>query len=76
VESNIWALHIDARTGKPVGRPERVTSGPDAKPLESVSTDGRRMAFVRYKHCSDGVYHGSESAHQDESHPLQRPHHG
>jgi DNA-binding winged helix-turn-helix (wHTH) protein/Tol biopolymer transport system component len=47
VESNIWALHIDARTGKPVGRPERVTSGPDAKPLESVSTDGRRMAFVR-----------------------------
>jgi DNA-binding winged helix-turn-helix (wHTH) protein/Tol biopolymer transport system component len=47
VESNIWALHIDARTGKPAGRPERVTSGPDAKPLESVSTDGRRMAFVR-----------------------------
>ena len=47
VESNIWALHIDARTGKPVGNPERITSGPDAKPLESVSADGKRMAFVR-----------------------------
>ena len=47
VESNIWALQIDARTGKPVGNPERITSGPDAKPLESVSTDGKRMAFIR-----------------------------
>ena len=47
VESNIWALHIDARTGKPVGNPERITSGPDAKPFESVSADGKRMAFVR-----------------------------
>jgi DNA-binding winged helix-turn-helix (wHTH) protein/Tol biopolymer transport system component len=47
VESNVWALHIDGRTGKPLGNPERITSGPDAKPLESVSADGKRMVFVR-----------------------------
>ena len=47
VESNVWALHIDDRTGEPVGKPERITSGPDAKPLESVSTDGKRMVFIR-----------------------------
>lgn len=71
VESNIWALHIDARTGKPVGRPERVTSGPDAKPLESVSTDGRRMAFVR-TNIAPTVYITEVNPRTKTIAPLQR----
>ena len=71
VESNIWALQIDARTGKPVGKPERITSGPDAKPLESVSTDGKRMAFIR-TNIVPTVYTTEVNQRTRQIAPLQR----
>jgi len=71
VESNVWALHIDSRTGEPVGRPERITSGPDAKPLESVSTDGKRMAFIR-TNIVPTVYITEVNQRTKQIGPLQR----
>ena len=71
VESNIWALRIDARTGKPLGQPERVTSGPETKPLESVSTDGKRMAFIR-TNIAPTVYVAEVNRRTKTISPLQR----
>ncbi len=71
VESNVWALHIDGRTGEPVGKPERITSGPDAKPLESVSTDGKRMAFIR-TNIVPTVYITQVNQRTKQIAPLQR----
>jgi Tol biopolymer transport system component/DNA-binding winged helix-turn-helix (wHTH) protein len=71
VESNVWALYIDRRTGEPVGKPERITSGPDAKPLESVSTDGKRMAFIR-TNIVPTVYITEVNQRTKQIGPLQR----
>jgi len=71
VESNIWALRIDAGTGKRVGQPERVTSGPEAKPLESVSADGKRMAFIR-TNIAPTVYVAEVNQRTKTISPLQR----
>lgn len=71
VESNIWALHIDSHTGRPVGKPERITSGPDAKPLESVSIDGKRMAFLR-TNIVPTVYTTEVNQRTKQVAPLQR----
>jgi DNA-binding winged helix-turn-helix (wHTH) protein/Tol biopolymer transport system component len=71
VESNVWALHIDSRTGEPVGKAERITSGPDAKPLESVSTDGKRMAFIR-TNIVPTVYITEVNQRSKQIAPLQR----
>lgn len=71
VESNIWALHIDSHTGRPVGKPERITSGPDAKPLESVSIDGKRMAFIR-TNIVPTVYTTEVNQRTKQVAPLQR----
>jgi Tol biopolymer transport system component/DNA-binding winged helix-turn-helix (wHTH) protein len=71
VESNVWALHIDGRTGEPVGKAERITSGPDAKPLESVSTDGKRMAFIR-TNIVPTVYITEVNQRTKQIGPLQR----
>lgn len=51
---NLWAVSIDSKSGKPKGRPQRITAFPGFG-LEriSLSADGKKLAFVR------GVYYGT-----------------
>jgi Tol biopolymer transport system component/DNA-binding winged helix-turn-helix (wHTH) protein len=46
-DTNIWSLRIDERTGKRIGDPVRVTSGPDSRPTLEASADGKRLIFLR-----------------------------
>ena len=47
-DSNLWAAPLDSRTGQLLGEPKRLTSGPDAKTSLSLSTDGKRLSFLRW----------------------------
>ncbi len=47
--SNFWAVQIDLRTGRPASSPVRVTTGDDFVSLPSVTTDGKKLVFTRFK---------------------------
>ena len=44
---NIWSVRIDEHNGHLTGNPMRITSEPGGIGAISVSTDGKRLAFVR-----------------------------
>jgi Tol biopolymer transport system component/DNA-binding winged helix-turn-helix (wHTH) protein len=46
-ESNVWSLKVDARPGWRRGAPVRLTSGPEWKPVISMSADGKHAVFIR-----------------------------
>ena len=54
-DSNLWAQQLDARSYMPVGAPLRVTSGPDGKARMGLSSDGKRLTFLRMSY-SPQVY--------------------
>ena len=45
-DTNLWAIRVDAH-GNPSGQAVRLTAGPDAKLRASISTDGKRLTFLR-----------------------------
>ncbi len=46
-DSNLWAVRVNARTMRPVGTPERITSGNGLISGLSTSADGRKLAILR-----------------------------
>ena len=46
-DSNLWSLKIDARTGKPLGTPTRITSSAGAIRYLSGSANGKRLAYLK-----------------------------
>ena len=46
-DSNLWSLKIDARTGKPLGTPARITSSAGAIRYLSGSANGKRLAYLK-----------------------------
>jgi Tol biopolymer transport system component/DNA-binding winged helix-turn-helix (wHTH) protein len=48
-DSNLWAIHIDPHNGRTVGEGVRLTSGPDRKIFPSLSSDGKQLAFLRWR---------------------------
>jgi eukaryotic-like serine/threonine-protein kinase len=51
--SNLWALSIDLGTGRPAGKPVRITSGDGYTIQPSVTSDGSRLTFDRVKPQED-----------------------
>src|SRR6267142_5257380 len=47
-DSNLWAIKVDARGNQAGGQPVRLTSGPDGKMRASLSSDGKRLTFLRW----------------------------
>ena len=45
-ESNVWFVRAD-KNGQREGEPQRLTSGPDWKPVINASEDGKRVLFIR-----------------------------
>jgi Tol biopolymer transport system component/DNA-binding winged helix-turn-helix (wHTH) protein len=54
-DTNLWAVGVDPRGVKSWGPPTRLTNGSDAKMRASISTDGKRLIFLRGAE-SPGVY--------------------
>jgi Tol biopolymer transport system component len=48
-DTNLWALAIDQRSLHLAGAPIRLTNGPDQKVQLSLSADGKRLAFLRWR---------------------------
>jgi Tol biopolymer transport system component/DNA-binding winged helix-turn-helix (wHTH) protein len=46
-DSNLWSLKIDARTGKPLGTPARITSSAGAIRYLSSAANGKRLAYLK-----------------------------
>lgn len=47
-DSNLWAIPVSARTGKPDGKPQRMTQWPGFSFSDlSVTADSKQLAFVR-----------------------------
>lgn len=46
-DSNLWAVRVNAHTMRPVGTPERITSGNGLIAGLSTSADGRKLAILR-----------------------------
>jgi hypothetical protein len=53
--SNIWELRTDVSSGKPLGRPRRITNwlGYTFDGVPTISVDGNRLAFSRGQWSSD-----------------------
>ena len=47
--SNFWSLNVNLVTGRPSGTPVRVTTGDDLVDSPSVTSDGKRLVFTRFK---------------------------
>ena len=47
IKSDIWSLRIDERTGEARGGIVQVTNSPDWKPRPEVSSDGKKLVFLR-----------------------------
>jgi eukaryotic-like serine/threonine-protein kinase len=47
--SNFWAVQIDLRTGRAVNTPVRITTGDDFVSQPSVTADGKKLVFTRFK---------------------------
>jgi serine/threonine protein kinase len=47
--SNFWALPIDPNTGRPRGTPLRITGADDYVNQPSVTADGKKLVFSRFK---------------------------
>jgi DNA-binding winged helix-turn-helix (wHTH) protein/Tol biopolymer transport system component len=46
-DSNVWSVRIDPQTGRPIDKPARITSGPGSISAFSITTDGKRLAFIK-----------------------------
>src|SRR5215472_1634568 len=47
IDSNVWALRIDEKTGRPSGKPSRLTTGPGSIASLGTTSDGRRLVFIK-----------------------------
>lgn len=54
-DSNLWAQKMDARSYKPIGEAVRLTNGPDSKSRVTLSSNGRRLSYLRFV-ASPAVY--------------------
>ncbi len=68
-DSNLWAQRMDARTYRPIGEAVRLTSGPDSKTRVTLSSNGKRLSYLRFV-ASPAVY---ISEVQDNSGSLSTP---
>jgi serine/threonine protein kinase/Tol biopolymer transport system component len=46
-DSNAWAVRLDPKTGSPIKKPTRLTSGPGAISSFSITADGKKLAFIK-----------------------------
>ena len=70
-DTNLWAVKIDPRGLRTSGSPVRLTSGSDGKMRASISSDGKRLIFLRWAE-SPGVYISSIESPGNRLSPLQR----
>ena len=54
-DSNLWAQKIDAHSYEPIGEAVRLTSGPDSKTRITLSSNGKRLSYLRFV-ASPAVY--------------------
>jgi DNA-binding winged helix-turn-helix (wHTH) protein/Tol biopolymer transport system component len=54
-DSNLWAQKMDARSYKPIGEAVRLTNGPDSKSRVTLSSNGKRLSYLRFV-ASPAVY--------------------
>jgi len=47
--SNFWSVAVNMSTGRSIGNPVRVTTGDDLVDSPSVTSDGKRLVFTRFK---------------------------
>jgi dipeptidyl aminopeptidase/acylaminoacyl peptidase len=58
-DTNLWEIKVDARSGRPVGKPRRITSWSDFVFVGPEATaDGRRLVFCRFTDVQTDVYVG------------------
>ena len=61
-DTNFWEIQVDARTGKPAGKPRRMTNWTDLSlSIPNATADGKRLVFGRVKAQTD-VYVGDVGA--------------
>jgi serine/threonine protein kinase/Tol biopolymer transport system component len=61
-EENVWEVRVDARTGKPVSKPRRITNWAEALTSGlSGTSDGKHLALTRFTRQTD-VYVGELEA--------------
>jgi hypothetical protein len=61
-EENVWEVRVDARTGKPVSKPRRITNWAEALTSGlSGTSDGKQLALTRFTRQTD-VYVGELEA--------------
>jgi DNA-binding winged helix-turn-helix (wHTH) protein/Tol biopolymer transport system component len=70
-DSNLWAQRLDPHTSKPLDEPVRLTSGPDAKARIGLSSDGKRLTFLRFAY-SPQVYIAEIGRDHSRVGPIQR----
>jgi DNA-binding winged helix-turn-helix (wHTH) protein/Tol biopolymer transport system component len=70
-DSNLWAQQLDAHSYMPVGKPVRITSGPDGKARIGLSSDGKRLTFLRMSY-SPQVYIADVGPSNTRSGSLER----
>jgi Tol biopolymer transport system component len=47
--SNFWTMRVDSSTGRSTGVPSKITSGDDRVNQPSVTADGKKLVFSRFK---------------------------
>jgi Tol biopolymer transport system component/DNA-binding winged helix-turn-helix (wHTH) protein len=70
-DTNLWAVRVDPRGVKTWGPATRLTNGSDAKVRASISTDGKRLIFLRGAE-TPGVYVSEVEGGGNRLSPLQR----
>jgi DNA-binding winged helix-turn-helix (wHTH) protein/Tol biopolymer transport system component len=71
-ESNVWETRVDARTGKPLGKPTRITNWPGVRVGHlSESADGKRLVVSKWGLQTD-VYIGELEANGRRLKDLRR----
>lgn len=61
-DTNLWEIKVDARNGKPAGKPRRITNWTDfSLSIPNATADGKRLVFGRVRAQTD-VYVGDVGA--------------
>ena len=71
IKSDIWALRVDERTGEARGNIVQLTNSPDWKPRPDVSSDGKKLIFLR-NNIAPTVYLAQVDPRTKEIDQLQR----
>jgi len=70
-DTNLWAIKVDPRGLHTSGTPVRLTDGSDGKTRASISSDGKRLIYLRWAE-SPGVYISEVEEAGNHLSPLHR----